>query len=155
MAKWLGPPSPPAGRKQKRLQRYSERGERERYFHDDDDSDLATLVKRQRHEGAHDMDAALAANIGRKARWKGNELDADAEYDHDAGLELYEARSSKGTKVGWDTPGGLLPFILAATGSQGFLHLEPNNVNACIQMKELGLGFVPGTQECPSAPRLF
>ena len=29
-----------------------------------------------------------------------NELDADAEYDVDGGLDMYESRKKKGTKVG-------------------------------------------------------
>jgi hypothetical protein len=39
------------GRKQKRVQRFGEGGQRERYFADDDRADLATLVKRQKHAG--------------------------------------------------------------------------------------------------------
>ena len=30
---------------------------------------------------------------------RGNELDADAEYDVDGGLDMYESRKKKGTKV--------------------------------------------------------
>lgn len=41
-----------SGRKQKRVQRFGEGGERERYFADDDKADLATLIKRQKHGGA-------------------------------------------------------------------------------------------------------
>lgn len=41
----------PAGRKQKRIQRYGEGGQRERWTADDDaNPDLHTLVKRQKHE---------------------------------------------------------------------------------------------------------
>ena len=60
-----------AGRKAKRMQGY-EGGERARYFADDDAADLATLVKRQRHDGAPDLDANLADSIlrkGAKFRW--------------------------------------------------------------------------------------
>ena len=57
--------APQPGRKQKRVQGY-EGGERMRYFADDDATDLATLVKRQRHEGAPDLDANLADSILRK-----------------------------------------------------------------------------------------
>lgn len=49
-----------------------EGGERARYFADDDAADLATLVKRQRHDGAPDLDANLADSIlrkGAKFRW--------------------------------------------------------------------------------------
>lgn len=41
-----------AGRKQKRVQRFGEGGQKDRYFADDDKADLATLVKRQKHGGA-------------------------------------------------------------------------------------------------------
>lgn len=58
------------GRKPKRLQRYDEPGQKARYFADDDTADLASLVKRQRYEGAEDIDANLADNIARKARYK-------------------------------------------------------------------------------------
>jgi len=44
-----------AGRKQKRVQRFGEGGERERYFADDDRADLATLVKRQKHAGGRTL----------------------------------------------------------------------------------------------------
>ena len=57
-------------RKPKRLQRYDEPGEKARYFADDDAQDLAALVKRQRYEGAEDIDAHLADNIARKATYK-------------------------------------------------------------------------------------
>jgi hypothetical protein len=58
------------GRRPKRLQRFDAPGERGRYFADDDAPDLAQLVKRQRYEGAEDIDANLAENISRKARYK-------------------------------------------------------------------------------------
>ena len=58
------------GCKPKRLQRYDEPGEKARYFADDDAQDLAALVKRQRYEGAEDIDAHLADNIARKATYK-------------------------------------------------------------------------------------
>ncbi len=58
------------GRKPKRLQRYDAPGEKARYFADDDAADLGALVKRQRYEGAEDIDANLAENIARKARYK-------------------------------------------------------------------------------------
>lgn len=58
------------GRKPKRLQRYDAPGEKSRYFADDDAADLGALVKRQRYEGAEDIDANLADNIARKARYK-------------------------------------------------------------------------------------
>ena len=58
------------GRKPKRVQRYDEPGEKTRYFADDDGQDLESLVKRQRYEGAEDIDANLAENIARKATYK-------------------------------------------------------------------------------------
>lgn len=83
----------------KRVQRY-EGGEKQRYFADDDSLDLDTLVKRAKYGGADDMDAALAENIVRKgARFRERDLDVDAEYDVDGGLEMYENRKSRATKV--------------------------------------------------------
>lgn len=58
------------GRKPKRLQRFDAPGEKSRYYADDDAQDLATLVKRQKYEGANDIDANLVDNIARKARYK-------------------------------------------------------------------------------------
>ena len=58
------------GRRPKRLQRFDAPGERARYFAYDDAPDLAQLVKRQRYEGAEDIDANLADNIARKAGFK-------------------------------------------------------------------------------------
>ena len=52
------------------MQRYDEPGEKTRYFADDDAQDLESLVKRQRYEGAEDIDANLAENIARKATYK-------------------------------------------------------------------------------------
>ena len=57
-------------RRLKRVQRYGEGGVRERWFADDEAADLPTLVKRQRHAGAEDMDSHLAANIARKSNFK-------------------------------------------------------------------------------------
>ncbi|KAK9823428.1 hypothetical protein WJX72_002672 [[Myrmecia] bisecta] len=93
-----GAGAPDGGRKPKRVQRYGEGGVKERYFADDEKQDLTTLVKRQRYEGAEDIDANLADNIARSARYKGKELDVDDEYDVDGGLEMYESRKRKGTK---------------------------------------------------------
>jgi hypothetical protein len=58
------------GRRPKRLQRYDTPGEKSRYFADDDAQDLAALIKRQKYEGTEDVDANLADNIMRKARYK-------------------------------------------------------------------------------------
>lgn len=46
------------------------------------------------------MDANLADNIRRKgARFREKDLDADDEYDFDVGIDMYESRKKKGTKV--------------------------------------------------------
>ena len=46
------------------------------------------------------MDATLADNIRRKgARFREKDLNADDEYDFDGGIEMYESRKQKGTKV--------------------------------------------------------
>jgi len=82
----------------KRVQRYGDDGQRARYFKDDDDVDLDTLVKRTKYGDDHDdnLDKTVTANIMRKARFRAGDLDADAEYDHDAGLELTESRHKQG-----------------------------------------------------------
>ena len=50
-----------------------------------------------------DMDAALADNIRRKgAHFRETDLNADDEYDFDGGIEMYESRKKKGTKVRCD-----------------------------------------------------
>ncbi|KAL6782403.1 hypothetical protein ACKKBG_A06645 [Auxenochlorella protothecoides x Auxenochlorella symbiontica] len=85
----------PAGKRPARkLERY-EAGQRSRYFADDDAADLATLVKRAKHGGEADLDRSLAAGIARSARYKATDLDPDAEYDHDAGLELMDRTQRK------------------------------------------------------------
>jgi hypothetical protein len=53
----------------KKLQRFEE-GSMQRYFADDDHRSLEDLVKEQRHGGGNDMDANLADNIARKARFR-------------------------------------------------------------------------------------
>lgn len=53
----------------KKLQRFEE-GSKQRYFADDDQRSLEELVKEQRHGGGRDMDANLAHNIARKARFR-------------------------------------------------------------------------------------
>lgn len=64
-----------------------------RHFRDDDQADLEALVAAARHGDAlHDLDAALAGNIAKKARYRGTELHVDDEYDVDGGLEMYEDR---------------------------------------------------------------
>jgi Protein similar to CwfJ C-terminus 1 len=80
----------------KKLQRYAG-GEKVRYFRDDDDADLATLVKLARHgDDAHDIDAAFTANVVADARYKGRgDADVDDEYEIDGGLENYEDRCAR------------------------------------------------------------
>ncbi|MEW5309095.1 MAG: hypothetical protein WDW38_001005 [Sanguina aurantia] len=80
-----------------KVQRYNAEGEKERYFHDDDKSDLATLVKRAKYgDDGTDMDAAVAGNIMSRKKFKATDLDVDAEYDYDGGLEMYESKARKG-----------------------------------------------------------
>lgn len=83
-ANMVGDARPP-----KRVQRY-ERGEKKRYFADDDNVDLDTLVRRTKHKIDDDMDTIVAKNIAKQSRYKISELDADDEYDFDAGVELLE-----------------------------------------------------------------
>jgi hypothetical protein len=47
-------------------------------------------VKRAKHgdDNVGDLDRTLASNIAKRARFKEADLDADAEYDYDAGLDL-------------------------------------------------------------------
>eukprot|EP00198_Chlamydomonas_reinhardtii_P011753 XP_001701090.1 predicted protein [Chlamydomonas reinhardtii] len=92
--------APNAGKRagQKAPQRYNkETGEKERYFADDDKVDLATMVRRAKY-GDDDMqlDEHLAVNIAKKRKFRANDLDADAEYDYDGGIEMYENRSKRG-----------------------------------------------------------
>lgn len=56
------------GRKVKRIQRYDD-GEKQRYFRDDDRA-LDDLVREQRHHVNDNMDANLAENIARKAKFR-------------------------------------------------------------------------------------
>ncbi|EFJ41173.1 hypothetical protein VOLCADRAFT_119773 [Volvox carteri f. nagariensis] len=72
-------------------------GEKERYFADDDKVDLQTMLRRAKYgDDNMDMDEHLAANIAKKRKFRGTELDVDAEYDYDGGLELYESRTKRG-----------------------------------------------------------
>lgn len=76
----------------RKLQRYEE-GQKVRHFRDDDNANLATLVKRSKHgDDLHDLDVAFASNVLRNARYHGKEMDVDDEYDVDGGLEMYEDR---------------------------------------------------------------
>ena len=50
--------------------RYGEEGQKERYFADDDTKDLDQLVREQRYGDPGDMDAAFAANVASKSRYR-------------------------------------------------------------------------------------
>lgn len=77
-------------RRDRRVQRYDADGTKARYYADDDDVDLDTLVKRTKYKGAPDLDDTMARNIILNSRFKSSKLDPDAEYDYDEGLELAE-----------------------------------------------------------------
>eukprot|EP00798_Chlamydomonas_sp_ICE-L_P003126 gene3126-13138_t len=90
--------APADGRKAKRVQRYED-GQKTRYFADDDNVDLATLVKRAKHgDDMADMDSSFADNVARSARFKTKDMDADDEYDFDAGIDLYENKKKNMNK---------------------------------------------------------
>ena len=78
-------------RPQKRIQRYED-GEKTRYFAEDDAVDLDTMVKRTKYHMEDNMDDVMARNIIKKSRFKDNELNAEDEYDYDAGLEYLEGQ---------------------------------------------------------------
>lgn len=76
----------------RKLQRYED-GQKVRYFRNEDNTDLDTLVRRSKHgDDLHDIDAAFAKNIIQNSRYRGKEMDVDDEYDVDGGLEMYEDR---------------------------------------------------------------
>lgn len=81
----------------KKLDRFQD-GKKSRYFADDDDVDLDTMVKRSKHGDEEEMDAVMARNIAKRTHFKGNEFNVDDEYEFDAGLEFLE--SSKISKRG-------------------------------------------------------
>ncbi|KAK9827469.1 hypothetical protein WJX74_004333 [Apatococcus lobatus] len=86
------------GGRPRKIQRYGEEGQKERYFADDDSKDLAQLVREQRYGDPGDMDAAFAANVANKARYRQKATDVDDEYDVDGGLDMYEAKRKRGNK---------------------------------------------------------
>lgn len=52
-------------------------------------SSLQTLVKRAKHgDDGMDIDHALMSNIAKRQRFKETDLDPDAEYDYDAGVDM-------------------------------------------------------------------
>jgi hypothetical protein len=85
-----------------------EGGERKRYFADDDTTNLHTLMKKTKYEtsaaargqAAGDMDVAIARGIMKNHRYATAEFDADAEYDHDAGIAHLDDSSGNGCRVG-------------------------------------------------------
>jgi hypothetical protein len=103
-------PSAPSGaaadpsRRPPKLQRFDAPGEKARNYADDDTRTLRDLVSETRHaaagggagRGGNEYDANLARNIAKAARFKGNELNVDDEYDHDAGLDMYEQKRGRG-----------------------------------------------------------
>lgn len=84
-----------------------ESGERSKYFADDDDADLDTLVARERLErrlasasgdsgGISSMDKHFAENVMRKKNYKGDALyDGLYDYDDDVDYMQYESREKK------------------------------------------------------------
>ncbi|KAK9857597.1 hypothetical protein WJX84_001060, partial [Apatococcus fuscideae] len=86
------------GGRPRKLQRYGEEGQKERYFADDDKKDLDQLVREQRYGDPGDMDAAFAANVASKACYRQKATDVDDEYDVDGGLDMYEAKRKRGNK---------------------------------------------------------
>ncbi|GLI66933.1 hypothetical protein VaNZ11_010972 [Volvox africanus] len=92
--------APNAGRRagSKPPERYNRQtGEKERYFADDDKVDLQAMIRRAKYgDDDMDMDEHLAANIAKKRKFRGTDLDVDAEYDYDGGLEMYESRAKRG-----------------------------------------------------------
>jgi hypothetical protein len=76
----------------KKVERYDQDGQRKRYFADDDTIDLDTLVKRTKYGTTEDIDVVMARNIAKSSTFKTTDLDADAEYDWDAGLDLADGR---------------------------------------------------------------
>ena len=75
----------------------SRNGEKLRYYKNDDTSSLRDLVAREKHGGGEyeDYDANAADNIARKKKYKVSDMNVDDEYDHDAGIEMYENRRTK------------------------------------------------------------
>jgi hypothetical protein len=61
---------------------------------------LCALPSPATPQGVADIDANLARNIARAPRYRATDMDADAEYDHDGGLELADGgrRASKAAR---------------------------------------------------------
>lgn len=92
-----------ASKRPARLQRHDPAagvpiGEKARFYGDDDRS-LAALVAEEKHGAGRGSgyEANLARNIVKQGgRWKGKELGAEEEYEHEGGLELYEQKRGRG-----------------------------------------------------------
>ena len=91
----------PSSKRVKPMKRYGgkgteEEGERTHFFRDDAKeqslNDLVAAERRGGSEGGH-MDHNLAGSIARSKRFKG--ISADDEYDHDIGVEMSDAKSSR------------------------------------------------------------
>jgi hypothetical protein len=53
------------------------------------DPAVQTLVKRAKHgDDGMDIDRAMMTNIAKNQRFKETDIDPDAEYDFDAGIDL-------------------------------------------------------------------
>ena len=88
-------------RRPAKLQRFDAtqpKGQHSRYYADDDGASLRDLVAQEKHGErlAGSYDASLARNIAKSGRFKGDELNVDAEYDHDGGLDWHEQRRGRG-----------------------------------------------------------
>ncbi|GBG86214.1 hypothetical protein CBR_g41119 [Chara braunii] len=69
-------------------------GERARYYADDDDRELKSLVASSKYgRDGDDYDGNFADNVVRNKRFKA--IRVDDEYDYDEGLEMYEDRAKK------------------------------------------------------------
>ena len=80
-------------RPQKRVNRYED-GQKARYFDTDDTTDLDTMVKRSKHGLEDNMDDIIARNIAKRSHFKDSDINADDEYDFDAGVEFLESHKA-------------------------------------------------------------
>jgi hypothetical protein len=80
-----------------RVDSHDDKGERQRYFADDDSS-LQDVIARERLAGADDMDKAFADNITRNNRFKESAMDVMNYDDDDVDYNLWESREKKQTR---------------------------------------------------------
>eukprot|EP01122_Echinamoeba_exundans_P011820 TRINITY_DN4830_c0_g1_i1.p1 TRINITY_DN4830_c0_g1~~TRINITY_DN4830_c0_g1_i1.p1 ORF type:complete len:785 (-),score=192.45 TRINITY_DN4830_c0_g1_i1:15-2369(-) len=80
-----------------RVDSHDDKGERQRYFADDDAS-LQDVIARERLAGADDMDKAFADNITRNNRFKESAMDVMNYDDDDVDYNLWESREKKQTR---------------------------------------------------------